>query len=76
MNFLKNIFANIKKYRFLLSQLVIRDFKVTENFDGSYINNATCTKFINMLKEKLGLSNIGNLYLSRKDLENIMDYEI
>ena len=28
MNFLKNIFANIKKYRFLLSQLVIRDFKV------------------------------------------------
>ena len=54
----------------------IRDFKVTENFDGSYINNATCSKFINMLKEKLGLSNIGNLYLSRKDLENIMDYEI
>ena len=54
----------------------IRDFKVTENFDGSYINNATCTKFINMLKEKLGLSNIGNLYLSRKDLENIMEYEI
>ena len=39
-------------------------------------NNATCTKFINMLKEKLGLSNIGNLYLSRKDLENIMNYEI
>ncbi len=28
MNFFKNIFANIKKYRFLLSQLVIRDFKV------------------------------------------------
>ena len=28
MNFFKNIFANIKKYRFLLSRLVIRDFKV------------------------------------------------
>ena len=28
MKFLKNIFANIKKYKFLLSQLVIRDFKV------------------------------------------------
>ena len=54
----------------------IRDFKVTENFDGSYINNATSTKFINMLKEKLGLSNIGNLYLSRKDLDNIMNFEI
>ena len=28
MNFFKNIFYNIKKYRFLLSQLVIRDFKI------------------------------------------------
>ena len=25
---MKNIFANAKKYRFLLSQLIIRDFKV------------------------------------------------
>ena len=54
----------------------IRNFKVTENFDGSYINNATSSKFINMLKEKLGLSNIGNLYLSKKDLDNILNYEI
>lgn len=28
MNFFKNIFSNIKKYKFLLSQLVLRDFKV------------------------------------------------
>ena len=28
MKFFKNIFNNIKKYRFLLSQLVSRDFKV------------------------------------------------
>ena len=28
MTFIKNIFYNVKKYRFLLSQLVIRDFKI------------------------------------------------
>ena len=28
MTFVKNIFYNVKKYRFLLSQLVIRDFKI------------------------------------------------
>ena len=28
MTFIKNIYYNVKKYRFLLSQLVIRDFKV------------------------------------------------
>ena len=28
MNFFKNIYYNVKKYKFLLSQLVIRDFKV------------------------------------------------
>ena len=28
MQFFKNIFYNVKKYKFLLSQLIIRDFKV------------------------------------------------
>lgn len=28
MSFLKNIFYNVKRYRFLLSQLVMRDFKI------------------------------------------------
>ena len=54
----------------------IRSYKITENFDGSYINNATNSKFINMLKKKTGLSKIGNLYLTNKEVNNIMNYEI
>ena len=53
----------------------IRNFKVTENFDGSYINNATSSKFIDMLKSKLGLANIGDLFLSKQELDNIMNYQ-
>lgn len=50
----------------------IRGYNVTENYDGSFINNATNTPTYIKIKEKLGLSKLGNVYLSRKDVETIL----
>ena len=47
----------------------IRDYRVSENYDGTYINNATDTPTYRKIKEKLGLAKLGNVYLSRKDLD-------
>lgn len=44
----------------------IRQYKITKNFDESYINNSTYSKTFDQIKEKLGLSKLGNLYLSKK----------
>lgn len=51
----------------------IRDYKVTENYDGSYINNATASSTYLKIKEKLGISKLGNVYLSKHDIRLILD---
>ena len=51
----------------------IRDYNVTENYDGTFINNASDTKTYRMIKEKYCLSKLGNVYLKKKDIENILD---
>ncbi len=53
----------------------IRDYKITENFDGSYINNASRTLTYIKIKEKLGLSKLGNVYLSKRDVDLILKTE-
>lgn len=53
----------------------IRDYKVTENYDGSFINNATDTSAYRKIKNKLGLSKLGNVYLSRRDLDLLFETE-
>ncbi len=53
----------------------IRDYRVSENYDGTYINNATDTPTYQKIKEKLGLSKLGNVYLSRKDLDLLFKTE-
>lgn len=53
----------------------IRDYKVTENYDGSFINNATDTSTYRKIKDKLGLSKLGNVYLSRRDLDLLFETE-
>ena len=45
MTFVKNIFYNVKKYRFLLSQLVIRDFKIKYKNSVKNIANFVEIKF-------------------------------
>jgi len=53
----------------------IRDYRVSENYDGTYINNATDTPTYQKIKEKLGLAKLGNVYLSRKDLDKLFKTE-
>ena len=53
----------------------IRDYRVSENYDGTYINNATNTPTYRKIKEKLGLAKLGNVYLSRKDLDLLFKTE-
>lgn len=53
----------------------IRDYKVTENYDGSFISNATDTSAYRKIKNRLGLSRLGNVYLSRRDLDLLFETE-
>ena len=54
----------------------IRQYNVTENYDLSYINNSTWSKTYEKIKEKLGLSKLGNVYLSKKDLDLLFETEL
>lgn len=51
----------------------IRDYCISENYDGTYINNATESDTYYKIKEKLGLSKLGNVYLSKKDCDLILN---
>ncbi len=53
----------------------IRDYKVSENYDGTFINNATKSETYLKVKEKLGLSKLGNVYLTKKDIDLILETE-
>ena len=53
----------------------IRDYRVTENIDGGFVNNATDTPTYRAIKQKLGLSKLGNVYLTKKDLDNLFQTE-
>ncbi len=53
----------------------IRDYKVSENYDGSYINNATASATYKKIKAYLGISKLGNSYLSKRDVELILKTE-
>lgn len=48
----------------------IRDYNVTESANGTYINNATASSVYRKIKEVLGLSKLGNLYLTKKNIDN------
>ena len=48
----------------------IRDYNVTESTNGAYINNATAGSVYRKIKEVLGLSKLGNLYLTKKNIDN------
>lgn len=54
----------------------IRDFNVTENYDGTFINTASYSSTYQKIKEILGLSKLGNVYLKNKDIKNILNVEL
>jgi hypothetical protein len=51
----------------------IRNYNVTETLEGSFINNATPSKVLNIVKDKYGLSKLDNILLKKKDVNNILD---
>lgn len=61
-----------------VSQIIefIRQYKITKNYDETYINNSTYSKTFEQIKERLGLSKLGNLYLTKKDVELLLDTDL
>lgn len=61
-----------------MSQLFefVRQYKLTADQYGNYINNTTYSKTFEKIKEKLGLSKLGNLYLSAHDVELLFKTEL
>jgi hypothetical protein len=61
-----------------VSQIIefIRQYKITKNYDDSYINNSTYSKTFEQIKQKLGLAKLGNLYLSKRDIELLFQTEL
>lgn len=61
-----------------VSQIVefIRQYKITKNYDETYINNSTYSKTFEQIKERLGLSKLGNLYLTKKDVDLLLDTDL
>lgn len=54
----------------------MRDYKVTDTKQGSFINNATSSRTFDFIKETLGLVKLGNLLLKKKDLDNLFSLEL
>lgn len=61
-----------------ITQLIdfIRDYRVTETGQGSFINNASSSRTFMQIKDKLGLMMLGNLILQKKDIDNIFTCEL
>lgn len=51
----------------------IRDYNVTATGNDTYINNATSSSTYLKIKETLGLSKLGNLYLTKKNLDSLLE---
>ena len=54
----------------------IRNYEVTKNFDTSYINCANASETYLKIKKTLGIKKLGNLYLTRKDIDSILNADI
>ena len=61
-----------------INQIVsyIRDFRVTETAEKSYINTTTNNTTYKFIKSSIGLAKLGNLYLKEKDIINILNCEL
>lgn len=54
----------------------IRNYKVTEYSENQFINNSTWSYTYEKIKAKLGLSKLGNLYLTKRDLDLLFETEL
>ena len=51
----------------------IRQYSVTDTGEGTYINNAIRSKTFLQIKERLGLSKLGNLILKKRDIDLLLN---
>lgn len=51
----------------------IRQYSVTDTGEGTYINNAIRSKIFLEIKERLGLSKLGNLTLKKRDIDLLLN---
>lgn len=60
------------------SQLItfMRQYNITLDLYGNYINNAVASKTYEKIKDKLGLTKLGNLYLSNKDVKLLFNTDL
>jgi len=54
----------------------IRNLNITKTRDGSYINNAKLNTTYTFIKERLYLTKLDSVYLTTKDIKNILDCEL
>ena len=52
----------------------MRDFRVVDKGDGSYINISQNQKVNEKIKKLIGLTNLDALYLTEKEIENIFEF--
>lgn len=52
----------------------MRDFRVVDKGDGSYINISQNQSVNEKIKKLTGLTNLDALYLTEKEIENIFEY--
>lgn len=54
----------------------IRQYKLTEDQNGNFINNSTWSMTYERIKAKLGLAKLGNLYLTKRDVDLLFETEL
>ncbi|MEG1313751.1 MAG: IS1634 family transposase [Bacilli bacterium] len=54
----------------------IRNYNISEMPDGKYVNNATNSAILKAIQDKIGIATLDNLYLRKKDAENIFKAEL
>ena len=52
----------------------MRDFRVVDKGDGTYINISQNQRVNEKIKKLIGLTNLDALYLTEKEIENIFEF--
>ena len=53
----------------------MKEYKIDELFDKNFMNVALNSSTLNKVNKKLGLSKLDNVYLSQKDVNDILNVE-
>lgn len=54
----------------------IRQYNIVEGFGNTYTNTSTASSTYKIIKEKLGLSKLGNAYLTKNDIDLLLQTEL